>query len=256
MRTPDERVVVLVPDPLRDHVLYRVVIALHGRGESLKFPADGAMGWPRDYSLTHLVERISNPPLTEDDFQNLVDPGHLTEMNRALGEQAFGGLITICPYLPDHDAFDQSKVDDLGKYLIDVVLARARNELPISLERSAMGIDGVSLGGITALQVGLANAEIFGAVGALQPAIRAEKIGTLTTLATKAKQNGSLPRLRLTTSHDDVYRAVIAQTDASWTAAGITHDFGDLPGPHDYIFNRGPGGMEMLFWQDRALTIS
>ncbi len=256
MRTPDERVAVLVPDPLPHHGSLRALIALHGRGESLKPPASGALGWPRDYSLTDSYERISNPPLTSDDFQGLVDPGHLDEMNRALGEQAFAGLVVICPYLPDHDAFDQSKVDELQKYLIDIVLARARNELPISAERNALGIDGVSLGGITALQVGLARSEIFGAVGALQPAIRAEKIGALTTLASKSKKSGTLPRLRITTSHDDVYRAVISELDADLTAAGIAHDFGDLPGPHDYIFNRGPGGLEMLFWQDRALTIS
>jgi iron(III)-salmochelin esterase len=256
LRTPDERVAVLVPDPLRDHVSYRVVMALHGRGESLKPPPDGALGWPRDYSLTGLYERISNPPLTSNDFQNLVDDEHLTEMNRALAEKPFGGLIVVCPYLPDHDAFDEGKVSEIEKYLIDVVLARAKKELPISSDRTATGIDGVSLGGITALQVGLARPDIFGVVGALQPAIRSEKIGTLTTLASKAKQSGALPKLRLTTSRDDYYRAVIAQTDASWTAAGITHDFSDLPGPHDYIFNRGPGGLEMLFWQDRTLAIT
>lgn len=256
MRTPDERVAVLVPDPLPDHSSLRVLIALHGRGESLKPPADGAMGWPRDYSLTNLVEHISNPPLKPDDFQNLVDDEHLVEMNRALAAKPFGGLVVVCPYLPDHDAFDATKVDEIENYLIDVVLARAKKELPISSDRRATGIDGVSLGGITALQVGLARPEIFGAVGALQPAIRPEKIGTLTTLASKAKQAGSLPKLRLTTSRDDVYRAVISQTDSSWTAAGIAHDFGDLPGPHDYIFNRGPGGLEMLFWQDRMLTLT
>jgi iron(III)-salmochelin esterase len=255
MRTPDERVAVIVPDPIRDHVSYRTVIALHGRGESLKSPADGAMGWPRDYALLHLVERISNPPLTSDDFQNLVDDDHLASMNRELAAKPFDDLIILCPYIPDHDAFDEAKANDIGKYLVDVVLARARKELPISSQRSATGIDGVSLGGVSALQVGLARSDIFGVVGALQPAIRSQKIGTLTKLATQAKQRGALPKLRLTTSHDDYYRAVIAETDTSWTAAGIAHDFSDLPGPHDYIFNRGPGGLELLFWQDRALEI-
>jgi hypothetical protein len=26
-----------------------------------------------------------------------------------------------------------------------------------------------------------------------------------------------------------------------------------LTGPHDYVFNRGPGGIEMLLFHDRAL---
>jgi iron(III)-salmochelin esterase len=26
-----------------------------------------------------------------------------------------------------------------------------------------------------------------------------------------------------------------------------------IPGGHDYTFNRGPGGIEMLLWHDRVL---
>ncbi|MEO8878036.1 MAG: alpha/beta hydrolase-fold protein, partial [Polyangiaceae bacterium] len=215
----------------------------------------GALGWAHDYVLTRSYERISNPPLARADFEELVDDSHLTEMNGALATKPFDGLVIVCPYVPDLDPFDTQKNSDYGKYLVDVVLARARNELPISSAREATGIDGVSHGGVIALLVGLAHPDIFGAVGALQPAFRPEKIGQLTSLAALAKKT-VLPELRLTTSHDDYFRAVIAETDASWTAAGIAHDFSDLPGPHDYIFNRGPGGLELLYWQDRALAQS
>jgi len=255
MRTPDERVAVLVPDSIRAGHRTRAVIALHGRGESLKAPADGALGWPHDYVLTRSYERIANPPLTRADFEELVEDAHLAEVNRALAAVPFDGLVVICPYVPDLDPFDAQKVADYGTYLTDVVLARARTELPIFSAREATGIDGVSHGGVIALLVGLARPDVFGAVGALQPAIRPEKIRQLTTLAKRTKPE-ALPKLRLTTSHDDYFRAAIAETDASWTAAGIAHEFSDLPGPHDYIFNRGPGGLELLFWQDRALTSS
>src|SRR5471030_3309183 len=113
-------------------------------------------------------------------------------MNRALATRPFGGLVVVCPYVPDLDPFDAAKIADYGRYLTDVVLARARKELPISPDREATGIDGVSHGGVIALLVGLGRVDIFGAVGALQPAIRPEKIGQLTTLATAAKS--ALPK--------------------------------------------------------------
>lgn len=252
MKTPEERVVVMLPDPLPPGQL-RAVIALHGRGESLKSPELGAMGWPRDYALTRAYARISNPPLTSEDFEGLVDPGALESKNRALAERRFGGLAILCPFLPDIDPFDADKVAAYGRWLVDDVLARAKAELPIAGTRGATGIDGVSHGGIVSLLVGLARADVFGAVGALQPAILAEKVSALTAVANGAKSR--LPKLRLTTSHDDYFRAAIAETDQSWTAAGIEHDYDDLPGPHDYVFNRGPGAYELLFWHDRALAI-
>ena len=41
---------------------------------------------------------------------------------------------------------------------------------------------------------------------------------------------------------------------AAWRAAGIAHDFADVPGPHDYVFNRGPGSIELLLWHESALA--
>jgi hypothetical protein len=37
------------------------------------------------------------------------------------------------------------------------------------------------------------------------------------------------------------------------TQANIAHEFKLLTGPHDYVFNRGPGAVEMLLFHDRAL---
>ena len=41
--------------------------------------------------------------------------------------------------------------------------------------------------------------------------------------------------------------------DAALTQRRIPHEFRLLAGPHDYPFNRGPGGVEMLLFHDRAL---
>ena len=249
---PDTRVVVVLPDPLPTDRKLRTVIALHGRGESLKAPAEGAMGWPRDYALTRAYERVCNPPLTSADFEGLVEVAHLEAVNRRLAERRFGGLAILCPYLPDIDPFDSEKLASYGRYLVDEVLGRAKRELPIFGTTESVGIDGVSHGGIVAWLVGLARTDVFAAVGALQPAFSPDKISGLVKLASAAR--AKLPKLRLTTSHDDYFRAQVSELSASLDAAGVVHDFSDLPGPHDYAFNRGPGSMELLLWHDRVLS--
>src|SRR5580704_17478641 len=43
--------VVVVPTWGAPNERYPVLVALHGRGEAVKTPAEGAMGWPRDYAM-------------------------------------------------------------------------------------------------------------------------------------------------------------------------------------------------------------
>jgi hypothetical protein len=60
--------------------------------------------------------------------------------------------------------------------------------------------------------------------------------------------------LRLVTSHDDYFHESVTAVSHAWSAGGVAHDFTDLPGPHDYVFNRGPGSLDLLLWHDRALS--
>ena len=69
-----------------------------------------------------------------------------------------------------------------------------------------------------------------------------------------ARERRPALKLRLLTSHDDYFRGPILAISQAWRAAGVAHDFADLPGPHDYVFNRGPGSIELLLWHDRALA--
>ena len=250
-----QRAAVLVPS-WRAEKKFPVVVALHGRGEALKGPVLGAMGWPRDYALMRAYERICAPPLRDADFEGLSDPPHLAEMNRALAERPFGGLVIVCPYVPDVNLASETDQKAYGRFVIETLLPRVRMETPALAAAESTGIDGVSLGGAVALRLGLASPEIFGAVGALQPATFEGQAFEWTELAKAALAKRPGMKLRLTTSHEDGYRMAVTRTSEAWRAAGIPHDFADLPGPHDYIFNRGAGSFELLFWQDRALARS
>jgi hypothetical protein len=61
-------------------------------------------------------------------------------------------------------------------------------------------------------------------------------------------------RMRLLTSHDDYFHDPIVGVSRAWSAAGVAHEFADVVGPHDYVFNRGPGSFELLLWNARALA--
>ncbi len=250
------RAVVIVPSWTKPSEKLPVLVALHGRGEANKGPVEGVMGWPRDYALLRAIERVCTPPLTGADYEGFYDPKRLEETNTSLAKDPFKGLIVVCPYLPDVDLHKIAPMKDYGRYLLEKVIPRVRAELPALASPAALGIDGVSLGGAVALRVGFANPEAFGAVGSLQAAVSEDQVAELTDSAKAARAKNPKLSLRLLTSKEDYFRSAISHTSSAWKSAGIGHDFADVPGPHDYPFNRGPGAIEMLLWHDRQLARS
>jgi enterochelin esterase-like enzyme len=248
------RAIVVVPAWVKSPERLPVLVALHGRGEALKGPELGVMGWPHDYALLRAIERVCAPPLTPDDFEGFVEARHLHDTNKALESQPFRGLVVVCPYLPDIDIRKPARIRDYGEYLWKSVMPRVQRELPVLTAPASTGIDGVSLGGAVALRVGLEWAPLFGAVGTLQAAISEEQTSELVQLVTSARAKNPNFALRLLTSKEDYFRVAITKMSNALRARGIGHDFADVPGPHDYPFNRGPGAIEMLLWHDRILS--
>lgn len=253
-RGPSGEAVVVLPVEDAADKRWPLVVALHGRGEALKPPPDGAMGWVHDYGLDHAIARVSNPPLGEDDVQGFVDPARIDFYNTELLRRPFGGLVVLCPYVPDINLRRSTELAEYGRYVAGVLVPRARRELPVFGERESTGIDGVSLGGAIALRTGFAHTETFGAVGALQPAVWDDQTQEWVEIARAARAKRRDLPIRLTTSHDDVYHDVITRLSQAWRSASVPHDFADIPGPHDYPFNRGPGAIELLLWHDRVLA--
>jgi len=109
---------------------------------------------------------------------------------------------------------------------------------------------------VVALRIGLTSPEAFGAVGAIQPAIGNGQSAEWTALAQGARARRPDLKLRLLTSHEDYFHEAIVGVSRAWNVAGVSHDFADVIGPHDYVFNRGPGSLELLLWHDRVLSRS
>jgi hypothetical protein len=248
------RVAVIVPEWRADDAPFRVLLALHGRGEAMRGPVAGALGWARDYALTRAIARVSQPPLRREDFEGFVTDARLAELNEALARDPFRGYVVVCPYLPDLDPRSHRDIERYARDLLDVVLPRVRESLPVDRSASATGIDGVSLGGAFALRIGLMHPEAFGSVAALQPAIQAFEADELKELAIAARTKRPELALRLVTSTRDYFRTGIHKLSAALSAAHVAHRMDDLPGPHDYAWNRGTGAIELLVWHDRALS--
>jgi enterochelin esterase-like enzyme len=177
----------------------------------------------------------------------------MADANASLAKAPLGGLIVACPWLPDLSSAREIEVVAYARFVLDVLLPRVRRETPAYTASEATGIDGVSLGGSVALRIGLIFAESFGAVGGIQPALSESQAPEWTALALAARARCPELKLRLLTSHDDYFRDAIVAVSRAWDAAGISHDFAEVVGPHDYAFNRGPGSLELLMWHDRAL---
>jgi iron(III)-salmochelin esterase len=247
-------VVVLVPERFEKD-RFPVLIAMHGRGETLKGPERGARGWVDDYKLPRALERLARPPLAERDFEGFVDQSRLAAINTALGQEPYGGLIVACPYTPDvlgrEEPFSTAPL--LAGFLVDTLLRRLRSETPAIAAPAATGIDGVSLGGRGAFAVGFARPEEFGAVAGLQAAFDPENTSEFVARAERALAKNPRLRLRLLTSSEDYYLPVMRGFHGALDRKGVPHDFLVVPGPHDYAFNRGPGALEMLVFHDRVL---
>jgi hypothetical protein len=245
---------ILVPGWAKPDDRFPLVVALHGRGEALKGPDRGASGWPDDYGMVRAFERLRHPPITNVDLEDMVDEPRVASMNARLATDGFRGVVVACPYLPDLDLQSNSEIAKYGRAIIDVLLPRVRSEAPVIARTDATGIDGVSLGGVTALRVGLGNPDVFGAVGAIQPAIGEWHASELTEVARAARAKNPKMSLRLLTSKDDGFRRATEALSHAWEAAHIDHEMAVVPGPHDYPFNRGPGVYELLTWHDRVLA--
>jgi iron(III)-salmochelin esterase len=248
-------VVISVPERAGPELRLPVLVALHGRGESLKGNVRGARGWIDDYGLEQALLRLGEPPLQSHDFQGYVSRPRLRRINGALSEHPYEGLIIVCPYLPDvlrrRAAFERAET--LAAFIVDELLPRVYSETPAIGTPETTGIDGVSLGGRASLLVGAARPLAFGAVGALQAAIDGGEVTRFAELAARAVTHNPQLELRILTSQQDHFRRVNQRLSALLTKQGVRHQYLSVVGTHSYRFNRGPGALEMLLFHDRAL---
>lgn len=252
---------VLVTFPRRgDHLehppgeRYPVLIALHGASEAAD-PERAHLGWAALYSLPDAFAALLRMRVSASDYRRFVREPHLAYVNDTLREQRFRGVMVVTPYVPDvrGEALGSERMRELGDWLAGPLLDRVRARFEgAARTREGTGIDGVSMGGRVALEVGLTHADRFGAVEGIQPAVTGIEDGLAELARTAARAHPQ--RLRLLTSDDDPFVWATRRLSSELVERRLTHTLTVVPGPHDYAFNRGPAGLEMLLFHDRALA--
>lgn len=252
-----ERVLVMYPRLAgsREHPRDRrwsLLVALHGQGEARRGPERGFLGWSIDYQLPTAFGALRAGRLGSSDFRGYVRPERLALINAQLARDPFEGLMVVCPFTPDlmPEPSGSERIIEWSNWIAGPMLDAVRAELPnAARSRHSTGIDGVSLGGMLALEVGLRHPESFATVGAIQPAVRGREASIAAIVDPNAEQ-----RIRLLTSDDDPFREPTQALSERLRERHIAHDLTVVPGPHDYSFNRGVGGIEMLLFHERALA--
>lgn len=238
-----EEVLVLLPEGVHAPGSLSVIVALHGRGEAVRGPQRGVRGWLDDYALERAFVAFARGRVTSSHVAEMATDAQLRQMGRLLHGHPFRDVAVVMPYTPDlgGEVPGSPAIRAYGAWLVDVMLPAVRRALPaLSAESARTGIDGVSLGGMLALDVGLRRPDAFGSVGGIQPAVRG-RLEAYAPLATTAT-----PCLRLASSAEDPFLRATRELSGAWRARGIAHELVEYRGPHGYSFNRGPGSVELL----------
>jgi iron(III)-salmochelin esterase len=246
------RVGVLVPRGMTPGQRLPLLVAFHGWGESARGVERGVWGWAHDYELGASHGELLRSPLRREAFLGFVESSRFRRLRDDLVGRRYEGLVVVTPYTPNVMGEGGSALSvAYGDWVARVVVARARAELPVRSGRESTGVDGVSLGGLLALETGFRNPETYGVVSALQPAVN----GRIERVMSAYQMSPSRPvqTIRLVGSRTDWLTRHIRQLDQVLRARHIVHELRVVEGPHDYVFNRGAGGIEMLLFHDRAL---
>lgn len=238
-----EDVYVLLPGGTHAPQSLALVVALHGRGEAVRGPERGALGWLDDYALTDAFVALSRGRVRARDARGMASEEQLRALDAALTRHPFRALAVVMPYTPDLMAEDAGSeaIVRYASWITGTMLPAVRSALPeLTSDPRRTGIDGVSLGGMLSLDVGLGRPETFGSVGAIQPAIR----GRVDAYAARATRQ--TPCLRLASSRRDPFLGVTRALSSAWRVRRLPHELVEYEGPHGYGFNRGPGSIELL----------
>jgi len=230
-----------------------VVIAFHGRAESALGPVRGYAAWIDRYALGAAYEALLAPPLSAAAFGGLVRASDLAALNDALAARPLRGVVVVGVYTPDLLVQPHERRERFATWVARTLLPSVHKAVPVASDAPrAAGVDGVSLGGMVALEVGLRFPDVFGSVGTMQPAIRGRE-GELAALAERAR-GAHRQSIRLLSSEADPLLATTRAFSEQLRRRHIGHELLVTPGGHDYAFNRGPGAIELLRFHDRALS--
>jgi dienelactone hydrolase len=231
-----------------------IVVAFHGMAESKAGVEKGYRAWVDQYGLVPAYEALLSGKLEKDSFGGLVRDAELAAANADLAAQAYRGVFVVGVYTPNllAEAGNTERIDTFARWVAQRLVPKIRDTFPVTDSSvRKVGVDGVSLGGMVALEVGARHPEVFGSVGIMQPAIKGREAALAERLA--RAQDTAPQTIRLLSSDGDPLLPVTRALSSELRKRHVAHTLTVTPGGHDYAFNRGPGAVELLRFHERAL---
>jgi enterochelin esterase-like enzyme len=229
---------------------YPLVIAFGGAGECARSPREGALAWLHYYKTDEAVRALANNRLTPDDFRRLITAPHLNDFNRRLKNRPYGGIILACPSSPLLSPQVGLEYPEYEEYIMDELVPALKTRYRVADGR--VGVDGVSMGGARAMYYGFKYPEVFSSIGSVQGAF-GPYFDVYRHFVERHGETLKKRSIQLVTSDRDPLAPSVERMHQLLVDNSIPHLYLKLTGPHDYIFNQGPGALELLVFHDHAL---
>ena len=254
-RFPENVVAVTLPLDygLDSTVNYPLVIAFGGFGECTRPPRDGALAWLRYYKTDEAILALANNKLAAGDFRGLVTNEHLNDSNKRLKRDPYGGVILACPASPPLSSHLHLEFPDYEAFVTEELIPALKSRYRVAPGK--IGVDGVSMGGSRSMYYGFKYPEIFYSIGSVQGTF-GPYLDTYRDLLAKNRDMLRKRHIQLVTSDRDTMAKSVERMHDVLLAEDIPHLFLKLTGPHDYIFNQGPGALALLMFHDHALRVA
>jgi len=229
---------------------YPMVVVFGGAGESVKPPRSGALAWMHYYKMDEAIRSLERANLEAGDFRGLVTPEELKRFNRVLNEHPYRGVIVACPYSPPLSLGRAVDHPDYEGYITEELMPALTSHYRVS--HGKVGIDGVSNGGARSMYYGFKYPQMFVAIGSVQGSF-----GPFMDVYEELiqKNSGMLKKkaIQLITSDRDSMRTSVQHMHELLRRYNIPHRYVQMTGPHDYVFNQGPGSIGLLVFHDSML---
>ncbi|MCC6645320.1 MAG: hypothetical protein IT374_07110 [Polyangiaceae bacterium] len=247
------RALVAVPTHLSPGERAPVLVLLHGLGEAKQGPEAGVFAWLDRYGMGSSYARLRHPPLASTHKRKDLSDARARELSELLSRRPLGGLVLVCPFTPNVWSYKSTDgaLDHYAAFVRGPLLERVAKEIP-EADPARVGLDGCSLGGFVALEVARRRPDGWRSLGVVQPAIAERKVsGYADVLARAAREHRT--RLHVESSTYDPYLRVSRLLHEGLISRGVVAALTVPPGPHDQVFLRDVGTLEMLLFHDRAL---
>lgn len=230
---------------------YPLVIAFGGMGECVRPPKQGALAWLLYYKSDEAVLALQNNRLESQDFRELVTQEQLASFNARLKNNPYRGIVLACPSSPPLTLHNRLEIPEYEAFIVEDLLPALKKRYRVRTDK--IGIDGVSMGGARSMYYGFKYPELFASIGSVQGAF-GPYMPIYQELLTKNKDLIGKRPIQLVTSDKDTMRPSVQKLHQLLVEGGIAHSYLRLTGPHDYVFNQGPGALSLLLFHNQALT--